>query len=85
MTSFNKQAARTAAGYGLVVAVLYTLLLTQQDIINANFAKGGWHALLPIATAFVFSFAHGKFTGNFWSALGIEPSKKTKFKTKAGK
>lgn len=78
MTSLNKQAARTAAGYGIAVAALYTLLLTQQELINTYFAKGGWHCLLPIVTAFVFSYAHGNFTGNFWSALGIEASKKTK-------
>jgi len=85
MNSDKMKLIKVAAGYGIVVVVLYTLLLTQQEFINTNFSKGGWYALLPIITAFVFSFAHGKFTGNFWSALGIEPSKKTKIKTKPGK
>ncbi len=32
----------------------------------------------PIITAFVFSYFHGSFTGNFWTVLGIEAAKKKK-------
>lgn len=63
---------------GLISLGLYTLLLTNQDLVNGNFAKGGWYALLPIITAFVFSFIHGAFTGDFWTVLGIEAAKKKK-------
>ena len=35
----------------------------------------GMYALLPIATAFLFSFVHGSFTSNFWTAFGIEAAK----------
>ena len=56
---------------------LFVGLLTQQDMINANFGKGGpLYALLPIVTAFVFSYFHGAFTGDFWTVLGIEAAKK---------
>ena len=37
----------------------------------------GMYAALPVLTAFLFSFVHGAFTGSFWSALGIEASKKS--------
>jgi F0F1-type ATP synthase assembly protein I len=61
---------------GIIVAVFYAVLLTKQDYINQYFARGGVYAFLPIATAFIFSFAHGSFTGNFWTSLGIEAKKK---------
>ena len=62
--------------FGLIASVLYVLLLTNQGLINTNFTRGGLYALLPIATAFVFSFFHGSFTGAFWTVLGIEAKKK---------
>ncbi len=63
---------------GLLSAALYALLLAKQDIFTKYFSAGGAYALLPIATAFIFSFVHGSFTGNFWTVLGIEASKKKK-------
>jgi hypothetical protein len=38
--------------------------------------RGGLYAVVPVATVFLFSYVHGSFAGNFWSALGIEASKK---------
>jgi hypothetical protein len=64
--------------FGVVSIALYVLLLSKQDLINENVAKGGFYALLPIAMAFAFSFFHGNFTGCFWTSCGIEASKKTK-------
>lgn len=61
---------------GIIAAGLYTLLLIYQDFIIANFSRGGLYALLPISTAFIFSFVHGKFTGSFWTAMGVEAAKK---------
>ena len=61
---------------GIVSVALYATLLMQQDMINNTFAKGGLYALLPIITAFVFSYFHGNFTGHFWTVLGVEASKK---------
>ena len=63
---------------GAVSIALYIALMTNQDFINSTFAKGGLYAFLPIATAFIFSFIHGSFTGHFWTVLGVEASKKKK-------
>ncbi len=59
---------------------MYILLLTRQDLVSETFVKGGAFAFLPIATAFLFSLIHGSFTGNFWSSLGVEASKKKEVK-----
>lgn len=63
---------------GVISIALYAGLLLKQDIINSYTAQGGLYAFLPIATAFLFSFVHGSFTGDFWTVLGIEASKKKK-------
>lgn len=63
---------------GVLSITLYAALLSNQDMVNSVFGQGGWYALLPIATAFVFSFIHGSFTGDFWTVLGIEAAKKKK-------
>jgi F0F1-type ATP synthase assembly protein I len=63
---------------GIISVALYATLLAKQDLVNSTFAKGGLYALLPIITAFVFSYFHGTFTGHFWTVLGVEASKKKK-------
>jgi len=63
---------------GLISIALYTYLLSNQDQVNDIFGRGGWYALLPIIVAFVFSFIHGNFTGDFWTVLGIEAARKKK-------
>ena len=63
---------------GVISLALYATLLLKQDLVNSTFAQGGWYALLPIITAFVFSYFHGGFTGHFWTVLGIEAAKKKK-------
>ena len=56
---------------------LYFGLMSSQDMINANFGKGGpLYALLPLGTAFIFSYFHGAFTSDFWTVLGIEAAKR---------
>ncbi|NWF51916.1 MAG: hypothetical protein HXY47_02420 [Nitrospirae bacterium] len=65
---------------GVVTVSLYTTLLLKQDVINDYFGRGGVYAILPIATAFLFSFFHGSFTGSFWSVLGIEAKKRKEVK-----
>ena len=74
-TTTKKKALVSAVILGVLSIGLYALLFIKQDLVNANFGKGGAFALLPIATAFLFSFVHGSFTGNFWTALGIEAAK----------
>lgn len=61
--------------FGALAAGLYAAVFTNSASIMTYFTKGGVYALLPVATVFVFSYVHGSFTGNFWSALGIEGSK----------
>ena len=63
---------------GIISIALYSTLLLKQDMVNSTFARGGFYALLPIITAFVFSYFHGSFTGHFWTMLGIEAAKKKK-------
>ena len=63
---------------GILSLGLYAALLMNQDLVNGSFAQGGVYALLPIVTAFIFSFIHGSFTGNFWTVMGIEAAKKKK-------
>jgi len=61
---------------GLISLALYAALLMKQDLLIDVFGRGGLYALLPIVTAFIFSYFHGQFTGHFWSVLGIEAAKK---------
>ena len=74
-TTTKKKALVGAVIFGALSIGLYALLFVKEDLINSTFGKGGVYAVLPIATAFLFSFVHGNFTGNFWSALGIEAAK----------
>ena len=74
-TTTRKKALVSAIVMGAISIGMYTLLIVKQDVVNATFGKGGMYALLPIVTAFAFSFFHGSFTGNFWTALGVEAAK----------
>jgi len=63
--------------FGALNACLYAAVFTHTDFVMKYWAKGGVYALLPVATVFAVSYLHGNFTSSFWSALGIEASKKT--------
>jgi hypothetical protein len=80
MSAFEQKKKKKPVGpailFGIVSIGLYVVLLSNQGLLNANFARGGVFAFLPIATAFIFSFIHGNFTGHFWTILGVEASKK---------
>ena len=58
--------------YGAITTILYAAVFSYAETITPYFAQGGYYAALPIATVFIFSFAHGAFAHNLWSALGIE-------------
>jgi hypothetical protein len=60
----------------IISAGMYAALLLNQDFLNNYFGRGGVYAFLPIAAAFIFSFVHGSFTGDFWTVLGVEAAKK---------
>lgn len=76
--SSKKKPYGAAIILGIISLALYVVLLTQQEFVNEYFTKGGLYAFLPIAAAFLFSLVHGNFTGNFWTVLGVEASKKKK-------
>ncbi len=78
MGSKRKKPVGSLIVMGIISIALYAALLMKQDIINAHVGKGGLYAILPIITAFLFSYVHGSFTGNFWTVLGIEAAKKKK-------
>jgi hypothetical protein len=63
-------------GYGAITVGLYAAVFLNADAVAQYFARGGLYAALPIATVFVFSFAHGAFASNLWSLLGIEAVKR---------
>jgi hypothetical protein len=58
--------------YGALTALLYGAVFANADMVMQLFTRGGIYAALPIATVFAVSFAHGAFSGNLWSVLGIE-------------
>ena len=70
------KAARNAAIFGVITAAFYAAVFANEATVMKYFTMGGAYALLPVSAAFLVSFIHGAFTGNFWSALGIEASKK---------
>lgn len=72
----KRAAKRKAVVYGCISAALYAVLYAKSETIMTYFTKGHFFAVLPVAAAFLFSFVHGNFTGNFWTALGVNASSK---------
>lgn len=58
---------------GVASVSLYLVLgLYSQEILAVSTYKEGGYFLVPIVIAFIFSFAHGAFTGYFWEAVGVK-------------
>lgn len=76
-TTSRKRHAKSCLVFGGLTAGIYAAIFANQEIVMTYFTKGGLYALLPVATVFAVSYAHGNFTSSFWSALGIEGSKTT--------
>lgn len=72
----KKKPVGQTIGYGLLTVVMYAAVFLNADSVMTYFTKGGWYGALPVATVFLFSFAHGAFASNLWSLLGIEAMKK---------
>lgn len=68
------------AFFGALSSGMYLLLyLFASDLmLAAEKVRSGekLFAGVPIAVAFAFSFAHGKFTSHFWDFLGFQAKKK---------
>jgi hypothetical protein len=74
ITGTGKQVTKTVL-YGAVTLVLYFLLYLFENQAMEYAAHGRWYFIVPIAIAFVFSYAHGSFTAHFWDVLGIKAKK----------
>jgi len=72
----KKQFVQRCVIFGTLTSALYAAVFSCQDLVMTYFSKGGAYALLPVATVFAVSYFHGNFTSSFWSALGIEASRK---------
>ena len=70
----ERKTARTLALGALTLLLYAGLFLTEDRVLHVS-AQGGWYGLIPVAIAFIFSLAHGAFTGYFWDALGVEARK----------
>jgi len=77
--SDKKVSILSVIGFGIVSAVLYTLLYIYSDDLEqaSQLVQKGEkiYFLVPIAIAFVFSYIHGTFTDRFWAALGLTAKK----------
>jgi len=83
MHASKKKPVAKLMAYGVGSCAIYTAVYLFQDIIMANFAKGGVYTVLPIATVFLFSWIHGTFAGTLWEVLGIDAVKKAPAQTAA--
>lgn len=58
---------------GVASVGLYIFLAAySREILEVSTYKESGYFLVPIVIAFIFSFAHGAFTGYFWEALGVK-------------
>ncbi len=74
--SRKKKNLAKAILFGVLSVSLYAAVFVKANVVLSYCARGAWFAALPIATVFVFSFVHGAFANYFWSAIGIEATKK---------
>lgn len=77
MSTNRKRHLKNCLLFGALTSALYTAVFAYQDVVMTYFSKGGVYAVLPVATVFAVSYFHGNFTSFFWSAMGIEASKKS--------
>lgn len=78
--TFDKASLPKALIFGVISAVLYTLMFIYSDhlVEFAHLTRQGEHIwfIVPIIIAFIFSYVHGTFTGAFWDTLGLKPAQK---------
>lgn len=72
----RSRAFRKALLFGAGSIGLYVALYAYSGSILEVTTKGHFYAVLPVAAAFLFSYVHGTFTGNFWTAMGVNASSK---------
>ena len=64
-----------AVAFGILSLAAYLFLFSNHEWVMNNYTAGGWHFVLPVGTALIFSFIHGAFASNLISSLGIEAKK----------
>ena len=72
MSAMSTQSWRGLLISGIATMLCYGLLFTylnDKEMLALFMKRENW--LFPVVTAFIFSVAHGAFTGYFWEALGI--------------
>jgi hypothetical protein len=75
VTAYDGRRFSKAIAYGVLSLCFYfTLYLFEDEILDIT-SRGHWYFIAPVIVAFVFSFAHGNFTAEFWDALGIKARK----------
>ncbi len=62
-------------GFGVLTAVFYWLLFHHETQVLGLSSQGKWAFWAPVTIAFVFSYTHGAFTGEFWDMLGVKAKK----------
>ena len=70
----GKQTGRLL-GFGALTAVLYWLLFYHETQVLGLSSQGKWAFWAPVTIAFVISYTHGAFTGEFWDMLGVKAKK----------
>lgn len=73
-TSRRSSAKLKAVVFGALSIGLYATTFMFSDTVLHYCAKGGFYNVLPVSTVFLFSYIHGSFASNVWTALGIEAS-----------
>lgn len=61
---------------GAISLSAYIMLFRNEAWVMDKFTKGGIYTLLPVLSAFFFSFVHGPFGSDLLSCLGLEAKKK---------
>jgi hypothetical protein len=81
--SRRSRAKGKALLFGAASIALYAAVFTFSDTVLHYCARGGFYNVLPVSAVFLFSYVHGTFASNAWTALGIEASSKGAKKTAA--
>lgn len=61
---------------GIFSLASYVAIFMNEEAVTDNFTRGGLYLILPVVTAFYFSFLHGSFAHNVLDVFGIEASKR---------
>ena len=72
--SRRSEAKKKAVVFGLLSTALYATVFAFSNTILEYCARGHFYTLLPVGSVFLFSYVHGSFASNTWTALGIEAS-----------